>query len=257
MTKANKSAKLTENTTLHTHDIVADWVFQQEDHYRVLDIPSGEGAFTVRCLAHGLKVVSGDCEPLCAAEGATFSQVDMNEPLPHDDDEFDCVVCIDGIEHIERPFDFVTECCRVLRPGGSIVLTTPNISSLRSRWRWLLTGFHNKCRSPLNEANPNPLHHVNMLSFHKMRYMLHRSGFTITHIKTNRVKLVSLAYGWLAPIAYLATWWTLRTSEKDPHQRRRNRDISRQMFSWEILFGETMVIMARNDKDVRPAKQAA
>jgi 2-polyprenyl-3-methyl-5-hydroxy-6-metoxy-1,4-benzoquinol methylase len=246
-----------ENTTPGTHEIVADWVFEQAGHCRVLDIPSGEGAFTKRCLAQGLQVVSADCEPMCAVPEATFSQVDMNCPLPHEEDSFDTVVCIDGIEHIERPFDFAEECARVLRPGGSLVVTTPNITSLRSRWRWLLTGFHNKCRSPLNEANPNPLHHINMLSFHKLRYMLHRSGFTITKIGTNRIKPISLAYAWLLPMAYVATWWTLRTAEKDPQQSLRNREIIRQMFSKEILFGETMIIMARNDKPSLAARKAA
>ena len=249
------SSELAENTTPHTHDIVMKWVSEQEDHERVLDVPSGEGAFTKRCLSNGWKVISADCEPLCAVPDATFSRVDMNQPLPYADDSFDAVVCIDGIEHIERPFDFVEQCARTLRPGGSFVVTTPNISSLRSRWRWLLTGFHNKCRSPLDEANPNPLHHINMLSFHKLRYMLHRAGFTVTKIGTNRIKPISLIYGGLIPFAYVATWWTLRTAEKDPSQRLRNGEIIRQMFTREILFGETMIIMARNDKQALAAKR--
>ncbi len=251
------SSEISENTTPHTHDLVTKWVFEQEDHQRVLDIPSGEGAFTKRCLSNGRQVVSADCVPLCTIPDATFSQVDMNKPLPYEDDAYDAIVCIDGIEHIERPFDFVEQCARTLRPGGSFIVTTPNISSLRSRWRWLLTGFHNKCRSPLDETNPNPLHHINMLSFHKLRYMLHRAGFTITKIGTNRIKPISLLYAVLLPLTYLATWWTLRTAEKDPQQRVRNREIMRQMYSKEILFGETMIIMARNDKATVAAKRAA
>lgn len=33
----------------------------------------------------------------------------MNERLPYDDVMFDAVVCIDGIEHIERTFDLVVK----------------------------------------------------------------------------------------------------------------------------------------------------
>ena len=36
-----------------------------------------------------------------------------------------------------------------MRPGGVVILSTPNISSLRSRWRWLLTGFHHGRKTPL------------------------------------------------------------------------------------------------------------
>ena len=41
---------------------------------------------------------------------------------------------------------------RVLRPGGLFVLSTPNVSSLRSRFRFLLTGGHNRFKLPLDEA---------------------------------------------------------------------------------------------------------
>ncbi len=85
-------------------------------------------------------------------------------------------MCIDGIEHLRRPFDFIAEVRRVLRIGGEVILSTPNISSLRSRLRWLLTGHHHKCPAPLDERNPNPLHHINMISFPELRYLLHSNG---------------------------------------------------------------------------------
>lgn len=247
MNQAQGPITATENTTKNTHNVIADCVFRHPGVRRVLDIPCGEGAFTERCLKHGLEVTSADCENFCRIPGANFAVADMNQRLPFADDFFDAVVCIDGIEHIERPFDFVLECRRITRPGGIVILSTPNITALRSRWRWLLTGFHNKCRSPLDEKNPNPLHHINMTSFPEMRYMLHRSDFSVTDIKTNRYKLLSLAYAPLALPSYLATARVL-SKEEDPGQRRRNAEILRQLYCKELLFGETMIVVARNEK---------
>lgn len=39
---------------------------------------------------------------------------------------FDCVVCVEVLEHVEQDRQFVTEVARVLRPGGYFLLTTPN-----------------------------------------------------------------------------------------------------------------------------------
>jgi 2-polyprenyl-3-methyl-5-hydroxy-6-metoxy-1,4-benzoquinol methylase len=47
---------------------------------------------------------------------------------------FDAVVSIDGIEHIERPFDFIRECRRMIRKDGVLIISTPNLTALRSRW---------------------------------------------------------------------------------------------------------------------------
>ncbi len=242
-----------ENTSKNTHNVVADLLLKDESYRKILDIPSGEGAFARRCQERGRAVVAADCENLCREPDIPFIPANMNEPLPFADDRFDAVVCIDGIEHIERPFDFIVECGRVVRPGGALVLSTPNISSLRSRWRWLTTGFHYKCRSPLDESRPDPLHHINMLSFPEIRYVLHRSGFAITRIAANRCKLISYLYAWLAPFSYALTR-SVFAAERDPGQRERNREILCQLHSRPLLFGETAIVMARNEKSAGGAR---
>ena len=48
---------------------------------------------------------------------------------------------VEGVEHLEDQFAFVRECWRVLKPGGRLLLSTPNILGLASRWRYFWTGF--------------------------------------------------------------------------------------------------------------------
>jgi 2-polyprenyl-3-methyl-5-hydroxy-6-metoxy-1,4-benzoquinol methylase len=233
-----------ELTSKNTHAVVAR-LLQAETQCRVvLDIPCGEGAFLERLRELGLDGRGSDIVNRLAVPGAPFTAADMNAPLPFPDGAFDAVVCIDGIEHLERPFDFVRECRRILRPGGLLLASTPNISALRSRWRWLLTGFHNKGKVPLDEHDPNPWHHVNLLSFAELRYLLHRHGFRITAIATNRVKLVSWLYLPLWPVAAVATALAFRRWERDPDQRARNGEILRQMLTPAVAFGETLIVKA-------------
>lgn len=236
--------KIPENTSKNTHNVVEKLVLDTPHCQRVLDIPSGAGAFTRRMQQRGVEVHSADIENILMVDNPDFRIADMNQLLPYEDDFFCSVACIDGIEHLERPFDFVRECHRVLRKDGSLIISTPNISALRSRWRWMLTGHHNKCKTPLDETNPNPLHHINMFSFPRLRYVLHANGFAIDKITTNRIKGISYAYYPWVPFAFLKTRAVYKKEEKDPDQRKRNREIANQMFSKSLLFGETMIVRA-------------
>jgi 2-polyprenyl-3-methyl-5-hydroxy-6-metoxy-1,4-benzoquinol methylase len=60
---------------------------------------------------------------------------------------FDCIACIHVIEHIYDPVGFLRTLAGHLRPGGSIVLATPDMGSfwrplLRSRWPFFKTPEH-------------------------------------------------------------------------------------------------------------------
>ena len=49
--------------------------------------------------------------------------------LPFADNEFDCLVAGEVIEHLHKPAKAVKEWCRVVRPGGQLVITTPILDS--------------------------------------------------------------------------------------------------------------------------------
>jgi 2-polyprenyl-3-methyl-5-hydroxy-6-metoxy-1,4-benzoquinol methylase len=64
---------------------------------------------------------------------AEFHRADLDyEPIPLPDDSADIVVALETIEHLESPRSFCRELARVLKPGGWLVLSTPNQLSLLS-----------------------------------------------------------------------------------------------------------------------------
>lgn len=234
-----------ENASPGCHDRVLELLAEEPDVQRVLDAPSGAGAFCLRLIEAGREAWAGDIEELLAAPGPRFARLDLNQRLPFDDGFFDAIVSIDGLEHLEHPFDFVREVARTLRPGGVAVISTPNVSSLRSRWRFLWTGHHNKGKTPLDETRPSYLHHIGLIPFHNLRFMLHSSGLRIERVTTNRTKLVSWLYLPLVPLAWLMTSFVYWREERDPATRRRNREILRQSFAPAVLFGESLIVKAR------------
>lgn len=231
---------------MKTHTMsLSSFYFEEKEHRVILDIPCGEGAFVKRLMEKNITVHGADCQHIMKCEGAKFDVADMNKRLPYQDAMFDGVVSIDGIEHIERPFDFIKECGRVIVPGGFLIISTPNITSLRSRWRWLLTGFHNKCKAPLNETAPQPLHHINMVSLPELRYRLETNGFTITRIAANRVKAVSWLYLFLVPFSLLRTIIVFRKESCTPELKKIHAEVLRQLFTIPVLFGEALIVKAK------------
>jgi SAM-dependent methyltransferase len=227
---------------------------------RMLDAPCGGGALAAALRADGFEVWGTDLDTEAAGLlDGRFRTADLNERLPWSDGSFDLVASVEGVEHLENPFSFLREIRRVLRPNGLLLLTTPNIVSLRSRTRFFFSGFYHRDRLPLPEAGRHPLHHIALRTFPELRYALHTSGFRLLEVGHTHSKPVSYLYFVFAPWMWLYTVTAFRR-EKDAVQRGHNRRIRASLFSPSLLFGENLMLLAcRNERgdDVAPGLTAS
>ena len=91
---------------------------------RVLDLGCGTG-HAAELLA-GWWTVGLDLDP-AALEGQDRPCVRADlRRTPFGDGAFDTVVCLHAVEHVPDPERVVAECRRVVRPGGTVVMSTPN-----------------------------------------------------------------------------------------------------------------------------------
>jgi len=63
-----------------------------------------------------------------------------NENLPFPSNTFDIIISFEVLEHLIHPELFITEMLRVVKPGGLVLMTTPNLCSFASRVRMLFGG---------------------------------------------------------------------------------------------------------------------
>lgn len=220
---------------------------------RILDAPCGNGILSDRFMRLGYEVHGLDCEPLPKnitpqsfdkrPGSFDFRIADLNRPLPFPDKQFHAVICVEGIEHIENHFSLIREFHRVLEPEGKLIITTPNICSLRSRMRFLWSGFYHKVPLPLNENRPTPLHHITPIDYPHLRYILHTNGFRVEALAGAHAKPVSYFYLPLAAGSLLYTLLAFR-KEKDREQRKKNRSIYREMNSPVLLLNEILAVVA-------------
>ena len=107
---------------------------------RVLDVGCRAGALTQAYL-EGNEVVGVDVDREALDEagklGIETVWADAQRRLPFRDETFDVVVAGEVLEHLASPRAFVDEAFRVLRPGGTVVGSVPNIFRLKNRLRFL------------------------------------------------------------------------------------------------------------------------
>jgi 2-polyprenyl-3-methyl-5-hydroxy-6-metoxy-1,4-benzoquinol methylase len=96
----------------------------------LLDAGCGTGLFSQMAAGRGAQVTSLDVGPELLVEVSKKCRSERVVgdllALPFEEGRFDVVVCTEVIEHTPEPGRAVTELARVLRPGGILVVTTPN-----------------------------------------------------------------------------------------------------------------------------------
>jgi SAM-dependent methyltransferase len=218
-----------------------DWVMRSlaagevpQPPARALDIGAGRGALSARLRAAGWTVSACDvAAEQFRAEGVTCKGIDASGRLPYPDAEFDLAVGVEVLEHVDGHDRFFAEAARVLAPDGTRVFTTPNILSLKSRMRFLLTGFYYSF-GPLAPFKRDPIgQHISPFTLNRYAWMLSQHGFRIRAVCTDKRQASSLLLAWLAPFALLASRLQFGAN---PEARRQN--------GATVLFGRKLLIVA-------------
>jgi len=109
--------------------------------WNVLELGCGLGYTTASLRKAGLDAVGADISATAVAAaneryGPHYRVVDPEAPPAEWIGHFDIVIATEVIEHISDPLQFVHQSVRYLKPGGRLLITTPNKDSARHLSRW-------------------------------------------------------------------------------------------------------------------------
>lgn len=216
-----------------------------------LDVGSGTGEL-LRLVRSSYSFRSFGCDytdKLAKDAAQKIDIVDLNrDRLPYEDNRFVLVTCIETIEHLENFRGVVREIYRVLQPGGVAVFSTPNILNLRSRLRYLSSGFYNLF-GPV-ASDESAIHstrgHINPVSSFYLSHALVSAGFRDLRVSVDKYQRRSIpAYALLYLPIHAGNWFVFRRDEKKYRTLDDgNRSMVRTMNSKDLMLGRTLIVTA-------------
>jgi len=104
---------------------------------RLLDVGCGNGAYLLRMRSYGWEVAGIEPDEEAARTGASKHGLAIHAgtmaDAPFAEGSFDAVTSRHVLEHVAPPLEFVDSLARYLKPGGRLVIVTPNADSLGQR----------------------------------------------------------------------------------------------------------------------------
>ena len=137
-----------------------------------------------------------DRREVTSACGETFTcEIDHfdaeKDRFPYEDESFSTVLCCELIEHLfEDPMHLMSEINRILKPGGHLVLTTPNVAALRGISAILLgyhPGFFHAYIKPAGSGEVDARHNREYTP-REIHKLLENSGFEVARLETGEFR---------------------------------------------------------------------
>lgn len=201
----------------------------------VLDVPSGGGALAQRLADQGYaQVVCGDIvnglPPDCSLP---FLLLDLNAKADPGR-QFDAILCIECIEHLENPFHLLRTLSSWLRPGGELIISTPNVMSAAARSKFLTAGYFpyfSELAYRWDELRAQGfMGHVMPVPATMMLYGAEQAGFRFGDLKTNgHLRRPGLKDRLIAFLVRLGS------------RRHYSRQVYELLTSETVLFGDVLI----------------
>lgn len=187
---------------------------------KVLDVGCNDGELGEALLKNGNDVYGCDFVKknlkIAKKRGLKVKFVDLEKnKLPYPPNSFDVLILADVIEHVFDTDFLIQNCYKVLKPGGKLIVTTPNLASLARRIM-LLFGI-----SPYVEYSLfldcnglPPVGHIRYFTIPTLIKLLTLNKYKILVVKADglkmpflpRIKFVGNIFPRICTMIYLVAW---------------------------------------------------
>ncbi len=145
---------------------------------RIIDLGCNDGGIANELKKRGNTVFGFDFPKVAVIARKKYkldaAAADFSYSLPIQSSSADVIIASAVLEHVPDDKLFLTECHRVLKPGGRVILVVPNIAYLKNRIK-LLIGY--KMFDHVNDTNTH-IHSLYTLT--GFRALLEHLGFKVT-----------------------------------------------------------------------------
>lgn len=169
-----------------SHAQIVRWI-EQERPAEVLEIGTATGYLTSEMTKRGCAVVGVEADP----KMAEIARQHCREMLVGDVETvdlkglgvFDAIVFGDVLEHLRDPRDILQKVSGMLKPGGKVLISLPNIANIWVRLNLLFGRFNYSRVGILDET------HLRFFTLHTMKQLAAESGLDVLSINATPIPL--------------------------------------------------------------------
>jgi SAM-dependent methyltransferase len=218
---------------------------------RHLDVSAGWGHLIRRLKAARPHLLSEACDYPLTPELGDIPAREANlhhGVLPYEDATFDIVTCTEAFEHIENYQPIVREMFRILKPGGIVMISTPNILNFRSRLKFMARGtyeFFDPLSTAADMGSWSWMRHIHPITYFHLCLALIDSGFEKPNHHPGKTQKLSAAFYWLAPFFR----WNVNSARLGRIRKGRpvtplTEEIAAEQNSWNVFTSRTLIVSA-------------
>ena len=211
----------------------------------ILDIPAGNGLLAEKLSKFGHTVVCADIN----SEKEEYVYADLEHKLPFQDNDFDTVVCLEGLEHVINPDAVIAELCRVCKSGGRIIISLPNIQNMYSRLQFLCTGTFYQFglyaqQHPKGQRIDRG--HISSLSYLQLKYLFAGNNAKLIKVTGNKYKR-KILLPFLVPFIVIGALWARTGKFRKRWDNSTSDNFPKELFNKNLLFSRSLIMVFEND----------
>ena len=148
---------------------------------QILILGAGSGAFDQRLLDNGFSNITAVefIKDVYKISGTKLFDLDLSQDFSHLG-QYDLVIAIEIIEHLENQFHFIREIKKLLTSTGHLILSTPNAESSFARIKYFIVGELQFFHEDLYLSG-----HISPIFRHVLDFNLSQSGLKIIKVLGN------------------------------------------------------------------------
>ena len=122
-----------------------------------------------------------------------FVNANLNDFFPYKNEQFDFVVCAESLQYLENHEKLFREFRRVLKTGGSLIISFPNVLTVSSRLYFLRRGYFQHFKPFRTKQNKEWDHFIyNIPSFVEVFELIRKNSFELRDVIALDIKLKNL-----------------------------------------------------------------